>query len=692
MPAEIYNEGRVVGLSAYEIYVKQHLSEDPSEPVASERDWLASSLAMGASMILQFPKVQLDNEDQHAYIDIPLPRNSVLAAANTIVASFFDGRVTIDSAGFSELSVSGLKFTQSASGGWSRYPVEFSGGGWARNILDAQLVSNHTGNAATGVEPRYPGKGNSQFDDGGVYFNSAQHANVISPEGLQDWGNSKKLQLKSYMQIVDGVVIQPGKWFKNTDTATKDYIAADFSANLNKIGNVYSYPTLRFHIKGSIETEFPILFTGFTIRSVLSGITKTDSALSTSNKADGDFLGPSVFPWVNKIVFHVPNSFIEYFMKSGYVRKLGSETSSISVKDTSIVDMKSASGSATDTTAKLDAPVLENYYQRSIPESDSKLFTSSSSTTVLQAKHNSRVSDSVSSFSTLGDGTAVLTVYQKVSVFPPALYGTFVSANGQNYLHPIDVVAPGSIKMFQNDDGTLMKKYQNTFPGTTAMNKTDDGTVEILDKDGNKVPSADVLIQDARYGVRNSSGEPTGDIAAANPRHIAFGKIIRPGGIPSGETTRKYSSVQSTTIQTGKKKSVVLGLDDDPEYQDGTPVGGAAARYTGNQILISGDPATGITLDSENSHDNITWSALLAALANDQGVDILADRLKSIKNNLIRPLTTSASGGPYIEFGPNESSVSGKPLRLYISNVEPDPSDVPVGSIGIGWGFNYTDD
>lgn len=32
MPRELYNEGRVVGLSAYEIYVKQHQAEDPSVP------------------------------------------------------------------------------------------------------------------------------------------------------------------------------------------------------------------------------------------------------------------------------------------------------------------------------------------------------------------------------------------------------------------------------------------------------------------------------------------------------------------------------------------------------------------------------------------------------------------------------------------------------------------------------------
>ena len=40
MPKIIYNEGRVVGLSAYETYVKNHIAEDPNTPPASEREWL----------------------------------------------------------------------------------------------------------------------------------------------------------------------------------------------------------------------------------------------------------------------------------------------------------------------------------------------------------------------------------------------------------------------------------------------------------------------------------------------------------------------------------------------------------------------------------------------------------------------------------------------------------------------------
>ena len=53
MPSNIYNEGRVVGYSAYEVYVRHCLSEDPTIEPASETEWLASSLAFGASLLLK---------------------------------------------------------------------------------------------------------------------------------------------------------------------------------------------------------------------------------------------------------------------------------------------------------------------------------------------------------------------------------------------------------------------------------------------------------------------------------------------------------------------------------------------------------------------------------------------------------------------------------------------------------------
>jgi uncharacterized short protein YbdD (DUF466 family) len=52
MPRVLYNEGRVVGYSAYEIYMRHALTADPDATPASEAEWLASTLGFGSSMLL----------------------------------------------------------------------------------------------------------------------------------------------------------------------------------------------------------------------------------------------------------------------------------------------------------------------------------------------------------------------------------------------------------------------------------------------------------------------------------------------------------------------------------------------------------------------------------------------------------------------------------------------------------------
>ena len=39
----LYNEGRVVGYSAYEIYIQQLKAVDPDATPATEKEWLAST-------------------------------------------------------------------------------------------------------------------------------------------------------------------------------------------------------------------------------------------------------------------------------------------------------------------------------------------------------------------------------------------------------------------------------------------------------------------------------------------------------------------------------------------------------------------------------------------------------------------------------------------------------------------------
>lgn len=547
MSVILYNEGRVVGYSAYELYVKQQQSIDPDTPPASERQWLASTIAMGSSMLLRI-NADTDHESGEEWmLEIPFPheanKTTMLCAANTIVASFFKGDAT--------------------------YLDDSSGvGGWAQRITDyGDLISNTAQSSPNGqVGP----------------------TGTVPNQTLDKWSQKEKNELSQYLKIVDGIVIQPGTWSDGQNQPPQK----DFKPDLG------SYPRLRILFKGPIETQFQILLTGFTIRTVVKGVTGLDGSTSTSNPQDGDFLGPGQFPWAAKIMFSIPSSYISYFASNVYKRELPSGSESLTVDDTSVIDMKTTKP--------------ETYYETNYPDA--------------------RVLINVAEYSSLGDGTAVLTIYQKKDKYPPALYGTFVDSEGQNYLNPIDVVAPGTIKMFENATEEELKDYEDTFDGTFGMNKNDDGTIGVLDKNDNLVPAADVTVQDVTY--------------------------TNPGG----------SSVKAKKVitKTGTKQAQSISISGD---------------VAGNQYTVGSDSSSASTVGNTSTilgalqkvvpdSSNITWAALLEALANNKSIDILGDNLKYVKAGLPRN---------YIQF-PNG-------LRLYISSTEPPDKDVPVGSIGIGWGF-----
>lgn len=600
MPREMWNEGRVLGYSAYEIYVKQHLSEDPNTPPATEREWLASSLAMGTSMLLRVPDVD-QGEDDHTYLDIYLPTDSRLAAANTIVAQYFDGDAVFDLA-------------------TDRNSTKC----WATRVSDyGQLLSNTSSSSPSGV------KGPTAS---------------MPTKTLADWTNEQKARLADYMKIYDGLVIQPGEWVDSPKKPPQK----DFRANLSN-----PYPRVRLHIRGPVTHKPILLLTGFTIRSVLAGVVGADTVVESGSPQDGDFLGPAVFPWAAKITFVVPSSYVTFFASGGYQRTIetptaeGSRTKKM-IKDTAVIDMQAS---------KPETYYLPDHYTEEEAHKYSKSGT------------NPRYEYSVNKFSTLGDaptdGEAVLTVYQRSAAFPPALWGTFVGETGEHYLNPLDVVAPGTIKMFYNDDGDLMQEYEDTFPGTTGMNKLPDGTIQIFNENGDLVDVAKLELRYMKNGTNDS-----GDDVFETPRTTLSGsnrpRIVR---IQAGQKS-VYALMMSTNVSDDAKT--------DP-----------------TQATVSKIPSNTVQLLDSNSSDNIAWSALLDALRNNRAIDLLGDRLKSAKYTLRKPITGRAAegtseadkkdtskGSAYIEFGPEGSAI-----RLYIAKEAPDPTNVPIGSIGIGWGF-----
>lgn len=585
MSREIWNEGRVVGSSAYEVYVKQHLSEYPEVPPATERQWLAASLAMGSSMILKMPNVTGVTPQTPVTVDVVLPSNCRLAAANTIVASFFDGEVTTDSTGK-----------------------------WATNVTSyGKLIGN-----------------NATENPGNATYTTQNLSSI--PQNTSGYNESAMIaKLKDYCNIVDGVILQSGTWSDSEAAAPEK----DLAPNLGEGA------LLRFTVRNHNITNSPlILLTGFTLKYILSGVAGLDGSTSTPTPGDGDFLGPSVFPWANKIIFTVPNQYISYIASQDYLRSVPASAAAQLVTDTPVIDMK--------------ATRPETYYSGS----------------------NARVEINVDRFSTMGDGTPVLTVYQKSSSYPPALYGTYVTQGLTNYLCPLDSVAPGTVKMFQNATQSTLIDYEDTFDGTFAVNRNNDGTLQTLDSNDNMVSVADSKLVDVNYTSRVNT-------------HVKAKAVVTSTG------TKRSASVSVSNA---------LGSSADP-----------------TQYTFSSAPSNTITPDNNG---NITWAMLFEAMANDLGVDLLEAALKDFKSHL--PDVQSGTNGVLNILGTGQSSIAGglnlggnlavagtgthtfagnvelsstktlkvgknyidfNGLRLYISSTAPTDADVPIGSIGIGWGF-----
>ena len=272
MSKTIYNEGRVLGQSAYEEYVRQLKSVDPMFDVCTEREWLAASLGMGSSMVLKVPKGAGQSVGSGMYVyQVEAPVGSHIGAGSSIQASYFYGE------------------------------CDFDERGWATLVTDyGSLISNtqqsNPRDTATTVNTTTVPLGDV---DGELALPTTPDMSTIKY-------TTQHKRLNEYVKIVDGIVIQPGYWKKaNVDSPYKDF-TPDLSKN----------PVVRLTFIEPITNDFYVMLTGFTNRSILRGTSKFDfGATETENKQDGDFLGCEAYPWACKIQF-VSSPAMDYLFKS----------------------------------------------------------------------------------------------------------------------------------------------------------------------------------------------------------------------------------------------------------------------------------------------------------------------------------------------------------------------------------------
>lgn len=506
MPTELWGEGRVVGYSAYEIYVKQHLALNPDVKPATERQWLASSLASGASVLL---KIAADTTSKSRAVtenwsaDYTLPENSgeldysLLCAANTIVGSFFVG-----------------------TGGYQ------SGSVFAHKVTSyGNLIQNNSSSPATN----------------GSVVNTSTYPTASDLE----FSEAMQSSLKSYMKIVDGIVIQPGTW-RGTGTTP----ARDMAPILSKS------PTIRLHFRGPVKHTFELLLTGFSIRAVVAGESGVGGSVTEDTRfnKDGAFLGPGQYPWANKIVFSVPNAFEQYLRYNVYSRKLPTGDASRTPKGQPIIDMETTDPAT--------------YY---------------SGTKTGFSVESSRQGIGVTKLNVVPEEADVLTVYQRNSNLPPAIYGSKVTVTGTQSIYPLDTIAPGTVKMYTSEASA--KIHENNTPNNYSLYKnTTDNTVYHVKGSGSGASGVPIARQDSQ---------------AANYTH---------------DSSAGTQTAQVVEVTTGDIKRRVLSMQD----------------ASGSNRTISSPPSSKYATND----DDLYWAAFLDILANDKKIDVLGSNLKDLKTAL----------------------------------------------------------
>lgn len=586
MSRTIWNEGRVVGLSAYELYVRHTLSEFPDEPVMTEKEWLASTLGDGVSLILK-----LGAGTAKGVHTFQIPSASLCAATGAITASLFNGSAEVDNQGW------GTKVTSYGP-----------------------LLQDATGSYISNINE------------------------------LDNWDKENLHVIRDFLKIIDGVVFH-----QNSEDSTSNY-SPDFKTNTG---------TLRLRLSEKLTRDVYVLLTGFMHKSIVQGLYKVDSnPLASPRPQNGDYLGPEVYPWGTKVIFSVHSEVYELISRYSYQRELPDGGQSLHVEAKAIIDFESVD------------PVQS--YQN-VSESEQSMVS-------VDVKDINAVDDK---------GTNVLAVYQKDSQnrYPAALYGARIRQTGVQKMAPIDIVSPGSVKVFEDKD--LAMNYPKVYPNLYSFYMdVENEDIYLIDKEiadsgklpapiGPKIETINAGTADSPKFIartyKGSTDEPTEEIKAIS-MYDTSGKLLSTDGT-MGDITTKDKLDWTTLLQA-------LGTDKVIDLL------GEALRYIrkNGQFDLSGTGANKLAGSLE----------VAKAIAAKDKLDV--SKSASVGENLSVTKDVTIGGGLTVNGGDSNASTDdaefkfNKPvksgdnyivlkngLRLYIATSAPDKTGIPIGSIGIGW-------
>ena len=603
MAQEIYNEGRVVGLSAWEIFMRESLGEGVSpENIPNERKWLSTMIGSGASMILKVP-----SGTTKGVHDFELPSGSSLSASNVIVANPFMGTCEWDSSN------------------------------WATKVTSYSSLIENTSTS-------------SPADDGStVPYNSNYSESECAAAVSQ------------FMKITDGIVYtKNGSWGATGDVPQKD-IDPDFNN---------SSTVVRLYINADTTSDIYVLLTGFTNKRILQGIVGhavLENGLSRGGSTDtihndwidGGMLGPEIFPWAAKIVFSVPSSV--YRLANSLIRTIPSDSTYTIPSGGLDIDGITINENAIDGDIRPNSIIdfnainLVDYYN------ENNLMSSVLSENISEGSFE--LNDSVNVMTAWYPGMTAAKIEAEAQAvtpsndnfFPPAIYAVQATATGSQYLIPLDTAAPGTVKGFTDSDDAY--NYKQLMPNNFALyHNTTNNTISFV----------------------TNSADPT-----------------------------DWPGTAQITFLTAPKAEITAG-DVTTQFIALTDSNGNAYNTSGSGSDLVLGPA-----------NKVTWDDLLSALTTNKSVDVLGPKLRNLGNELVATNTigitntvtesgankltitgtnsvsmtaTANMGTNLATMGTNQSIKSGtnfiefsNGLRLYISPTSPGTTNVPTGSIGIGW-------
>lgn len=261
---KLYNEGRVQGLSSYELYLRQYIASGGDASTApTEKEWLNYMYQSGRSLILKLNPTS----DNVTHLDIPLPDDTNLVANTQIYAYLFFGDCE-------ELP----QDDPSSQYSWTKYITD-----------SGYTLANRT--------DKHP-----DISPGSSRITELTHP--LNFEGVPEITDDIKAMVTSFANIVDGGVLMPNTWSDPDPSVTTP--AKDLKPNLSM------KPYIRLILDGQITHTIYILFTNFADKTVTQAVSGLDGSTSTPNPQNGDFLGSAVFPWISKIYFISTSLYMKY--------------------------------------------------------------------------------------------------------------------------------------------------------------------------------------------------------------------------------------------------------------------------------------------------------------------------------------------------------------------------------------------